>query len=154
MDLSLRTDGPLAHIRVVGTVGISETGGLLEYLRVARENGSILAVIDFSDCTQLPTTIVPILVREALAFNDMGGSMSLTGLRGQNPFLMTAVAENRFVHYRSFEEASAQERHKLKVSAVPAAAPPTAGAPTTAGTAAGPAPPPMPGTAPGGKKGG
>jgi hypothetical protein len=131
MDLSLRTDGPVAHIRVVGAVAIGETGTLLEYLRVARENGSVLAVLDFSECNQLPTTIVPILVREALAFQDLGGSLSLTGLRGQNPFLMHAVAEARFVHYRSFEEASAHEKHRLKSSQTPQ--PPTTPAPPMPG---------------------
>ncbi len=118
MDLSLNTDGPVAHLRIIGSVGIGETGSVVEYLKVARENGSVRAIIDLTDCAQLPTTIIPILMRETRQFELLGGSLTLTGLRSQNPFLNTLVSESRFVHYRNFEEASASERLKAKVQAV------------------------------------
>ncbi len=123
MDLSLRTDGPLATIRVVGAVGLKETAGLADYLRVARENGAVWALVDLSECDELPTTIVALLVREGERFVAAGGSLGLTGVGAQNPFLADAVQSGRFPHFRTLEEAVAQGR----AARLPAAAPAPAG---------------------------
>jgi anti-anti-sigma regulatory factor len=110
MELALRTDGALAALRVVGKVLMSETGALSDYLRVARENGAVRCVVDLSECTELPTTIVAVLMREAAKLAEAGGALSLTGVRDQNPFLTEAVASSRFFHYRSAGEAWDTER--------------------------------------------
>lgn len=110
MDLSLRTDGALATLRVVGAVALRETGALADYLRVARENGAVWAVVDLGDCSELPTTIVAVLSREAERFAAAGGSLGLCGVGAQNPFLTEAARDGRFPHFRSLEEAVAAGR--------------------------------------------
>ena len=110
MDLSLRTDGDLATLRVLGEVGVGQTAALADYLRVARENGAVRAVVDLSDCSTLPTTVLPLLLREAELFASAGGSLGLCGVGPQNPFLSDAVREGRFAHFRSLDEAAAAGR--------------------------------------------
>ncbi len=108
--LSLETDGPLAVVRVGGSMAIAETETLSGYLKVARENGAVRCVLDFSTCEEAPTTILPLLLREASAFRDSGGVLVLSGVREQNPFLKDAVASEKLAHASSFEEAVAKER--------------------------------------------
>jgi len=112
VELSLRTDGALASLRVLGKVSMAETGMLSDYLRVARENGAVRCIVDLSACTELPTTIMAVLMREAARMAEAGGALSLTGVAGQNPFLTEAVAAARFFHYRTLEEAWDVERTK------------------------------------------
>lgn len=106
VDLSLRTDGDLATLRVLGEVGVGQTAALADYLRVARENGAVRAVVDLTDCSRLPTTVLPLLLREAERFASAGGSLGLCGAGPQNPFLADAVRDGRFAHFRSVEEAA------------------------------------------------
>lgn len=112
MELSLETDGALAVVRVIGPVSMAETNALSEYLRVARENGATRCLVDFSECTDLPTTIVPLLTREAAKLTEAGGALVLSCVDVQNPFLAQAVSAGRFVHYRTREEALALERSR------------------------------------------
>jgi hypothetical protein len=121
MELALATDGPLATIRIAGVVKMSETGMLSDYLRVARENGAVRCVLDLSACRELPTTIMALLMRESSAFAAAGGALSLTGVGEQNPFLTEAVAESRFLHYRTVEEAIANERVRAAARPIDAA---------------------------------
>lgn len=116
MDLSLETDGPVAALRVLGTVSLGEAGAVSDYLRVARENGAVRCIVDFSGCSWLPTTIVPVLQREAASLRQVGGGLSLTGVGNQNPFLSQAVSAGRFVHYRSAAEAMAAERREVEAT--------------------------------------
>jgi anti-anti-sigma regulatory factor len=108
--LSLETDGPLAALRVAEAMAIAETETLAGYLRVARENGAVRCLIDFSECTQAPTTLLPLLLRETATFRNAGGALVLTGVRDQNPFLAEAVASEKLTHLPSFDEAIAKER--------------------------------------------
>lgn len=117
MELSLETDGALATLRVRGTVGMSETNALTEYLRVARENGAVRCILDFSGCRELPTTIVPVLLRESAKLGEAGGVLALSGVTNQNPFLAEAVGEGRFTHHRSVEEAIGSERARSPIDA-------------------------------------
>lgn len=117
MELSLETDGALAALRVRGSVGMGETTALTEYLRVARENGAVRCVLDFSGCSELPTTIVPVLLREAAKLAEAGGVLALSGVTTQNPFLTEAVVEGRFAHYPSVEEAIGSERARSAIDA-------------------------------------
>lgn len=114
MELALETDGPVASLRVAGSVSLGEAGALSEYLRVARENGAVRCIVDFSGCAWLPTTIVAVLLREAGRFAEAGGALSLSGVGNQNPFLAQAVSSGRFVHYRSADEAAAAERRGVE----------------------------------------
>lgn len=113
MDLALETDGPLAVVRVIGPVSAAETGALSEYLRVARENGAIRCLIDLSECTDLPTTIVPVLTREGAKLAEAGGLLALCCVDVQNPFLTQMVQAGRFANYRTREEALALERSRV-----------------------------------------
>ena len=117
MELSLETDGAVAAIRVKGPVSMAETAALSDYLRVARENGALRCIVDLADCSWLPTTIVPLLLREAGAFSRSGGALSLSGVADQNPFLRQAVTSGRLGAYRTFDEASAGERRAVPVDA-------------------------------------
>ena len=110
VELSLETDGPVAAVRVSGSVTLAEAASLSDYLRVARENGAVRGIVDLSACPSLPTTIIPVLIREADRFAEAGGALSLCGVRGQNPFLSQLVTKGRFGHYRSIEEARTVER--------------------------------------------
>ena len=110
MELALTTDGPLATLRIIGTVQMSETQMLADYLRVARENGAVRCILDLSACSVLPTTIMALLMREGTRFAEAGGALSLSGVSDQNPFLTDAVAAARFLHYRTLEEACETER--------------------------------------------
>ncbi len=112
MELSLETDGALAVLRVIGPVSMAETNALSEYLRVARENGAVRCLLDFSECTDLPTTIVPVLLREAGKLAEAGGTLALACVDVQNPFLTQAVQAGRFLHYRTREEGLALERSR------------------------------------------
>lgn len=107
MELALTTDGTRATLRVLGRVSMGETTVLSEYLRVARENGAVRCVVDFSDCLELPTTIVAVLLRESARLTEAGGGLALTGVVDQNPFLRDAVTAERFLHFRTAEEANA-----------------------------------------------
>jgi hypothetical protein len=110
VELSLRTDGALATVRVTGKVTMADTAALSSYLRVARENGAVRCVLDLSECLELPTTIMAVLMRESASLAEAGGALSLCGVAQQNPFLTEAVASARFLHYRSLEEAWETER--------------------------------------------
>lgn len=110
VDLSLRTDGELATVRVLGAVAVGQTAALADYLRVARENGAVHALVDLSSCTAVPTSLLPLLAREAERFATSGGSLGLCGVGPQNPFLLDAVREGRFPHFRSLDEAVAAGR--------------------------------------------
>ncbi len=112
VELALETDGVLAVVRVIGPVSMGETNALSEYLRVARENGAIRCLVDLSECTDLPTTIVPMLGREAAKLAEAGGSLALACVDVQNPFLTEAVTKGKFIHYRTREEGLALERSK------------------------------------------
>ncbi|MEO7919671.1 MAG: hypothetical protein ABIT01_09430 [Thermoanaerobaculia bacterium] len=107
MELALTTDGTRATLRVLGRVSMAETTVLSEYLRVARENGAVRCIVDLTDCTELPTTIVAVLLRESGKLAEAGGGLALTGVAEQNPFLRDAVTAERFLHYRSADEAFA-----------------------------------------------
>lgn len=113
MELSLETDGALAVLKVIGPVTMAESNALSDYLKVARENGAIRCLLDLSECTDLPTTIVPLLGREAAQLAAAGGTLALACVDVQNPFLTQAVAGGKFVHYRTREEAIAIERGKV-----------------------------------------
>ena len=89
---------------------LTEASTITEYLRVARENGALRCVVDLSSCTALPTTIVAVLMREQGRFAVAGGSLSLSGVGEQNPFLARSVEAGRFGHYRTAEEGIAAER--------------------------------------------
>lgn len=91
---------------------MGETHALSDYLRVARENGAVRCIVDFSSCTDLPTTIVAVLMRESGKLLEAGGVLALSGLTGQNPFLEDAAVNHRFVIYRTLEEAVAVEQQK------------------------------------------
>ena len=110
MELSLDTDGAVAALRVRGDVTLTEASTITEYLRVARENGALRCVVDLSGCTALPTTIVAVLMREQGRFVAAGGSLALSGVGEQNPFLAQSVAAGRFGHYPTVEEGLAAER--------------------------------------------
>ncbi len=110
MELSLETDGAVAALRVRGDVTLTEASTITEYLRVARENGALRCVVDLSACTSLPTTIVAVLMREQGRFGVAGGTLVLSGVGEQNPFLAQSVAAGRFGHYRTAEEWIAAER--------------------------------------------
>jgi hypothetical protein len=112
MELALETDGTLAVLRVIGPVSMADTGALSEYLRVARENGAVRCLLDFAECTDLPTTIVPLLTREAAKLAETGGTLALASVDVQNPFLAQAVEAGKFLHYRTREEALAIERSR------------------------------------------
>src|SRR5512143_4364217 len=116
MELALATDGGLATLRVIGIVRMTDIGMLGDYLRVARENGAIRCVLDLSECPELPTTIVSLLMREASRFAAAGGALALSGVGAQNPFLTDAVAAARFLHYRTLDEARATERVRAVAS--------------------------------------
>jgi hypothetical protein len=96
---------------------------LADYLKVARENGAVRCVLDLGDCSELPTTIVSVLSREAQRFVEAGGALALSGVEEQNPFLTDAVASARFLHYRSLAEAWASEKAKAHASSPSAPAP-------------------------------
>jgi hypothetical protein len=123
MELALSTDGPLATLRVIGAVKMGDTAMLADYLKVARENGAVRCVLDLGDCSELPTTIVSVLSREAQRFVEAGGALALSGVEEQNPFLTDAVASARFLHYRSLAEAWASEKAKAHASSPSAPAP-------------------------------
>ncbi len=112
MELALETDGTLAILRVIGPVSMAETNALSEYLRVARENGAIRCLVDLAECTDMPTTIVPLLTREAAKLAEAGGALALASVDVQNPFLAQAVNSGKFLHYRTREEALAIERSR------------------------------------------
>lgn len=116
MELALETDGAIAALRVRGDVTLTEASTITEYLRVARENGALRCVVDLSSCTSLPTTIVAVLMREQGRFAVAGGSLTLSGVLEQNPFLTQSVAAGRFGHYRSAEEGIAAERRAIRDS--------------------------------------
>ena len=109
MELALTTDGARATLRVIGRVSMAETTVLSEYLRVARENGAVRCVLDLAGCSELPTTIVAVLLRESARLTEAGGALALTGVADQNPFLRDAVAAERFPHFLSIEEAFATD---------------------------------------------
>jgi len=117
VELALQTDGVLAALRVIGAVSMGETHALSDYLRVARENGAVRCVVDFSSCTELPTTIVAVLMRESAKLAEAGGVLALSGLTGQNPFLEDAAVNSRFAIYRTLDEATEEERRKSETSA-------------------------------------
>ena len=112
MELALETDGTLAILRVIGPVIGSDTTALSEYLRVARENGAIRCLVDLSECTDMPTTIVPLLTREAAKLSEAGGALALASVDVQNPFLTQLVKSKKFLHYATREEALAIERSR------------------------------------------
>ena len=116
MELSLETDGAVAALRVRGDVTLTEASAITDYLRVARENGAHRCVVDLSACSSLPTTIVAVLMREQGRFAASGGSLALSGVGGQNPFLSQSVAAGRFGHYRTAEEGIAAERRAASAS--------------------------------------
>jgi anti-anti-sigma regulatory factor len=116
VDLSLETDGGVAALRVRGDVTLTEASTITEYLRVARENGVLRCVVDLSACTALPTTIVAVLMREQGRFGIAGGTLVLSGVAEQNPFLSQTVAAGRFDHYRTVEEGIAAERRAAGAS--------------------------------------
>lgn len=111
MELALATDGRIASLRIVGRVAMTETSMLTDYLRVARDNGAVRCILDFASCSEAPTTIFSVLMREAELFREAGGALILSGVRGeQNPFLAQSVESGRFPHYHSLEEAERVER--------------------------------------------
>ena len=110
MEISLETDGPVALVRVAGEAAHADGPSIAQYLRVARENGAVRAVVDLSACPAVATTVVSILLREGSALAGAGGGLSLCGLSSQNPFLRGAVDEGRLRNYRSFDEGAAAER--------------------------------------------
>jgi hypothetical protein len=116
VELALATDGPLATLRVIGVVKMTDTAMLADYLRVARDNGAVRCVLDLAECPELPTTIVSLLMRDAARFAEAGGALSLSGVDAQNPFLTDAVAAARFLHYGTLEEARATERVRAVAS--------------------------------------
>ncbi len=122
MELALSTDGLISTLRVVGPVTFRDTPMIAEYLRVARENGAVRGIVDFSQCPDLPTTIVAVLTRELIWFTDAGGALSLSGLTNQNPFLVAAVSDGKFKSYRSADEAAAREREQASKAPEHAAA--------------------------------
>lgn len=105
MEISLRTDGSLAALKVSGDVSMSDTAALSSYLGVARENGAVRCILDLSSCTSMPTTILAVLMREAQRMSEAGGVLALAGVGEQNPFLAQAVTSGKFTHYRSAEQA-------------------------------------------------
>ena len=110
MEMSLKTDGAVAALRVTGPVRMDEVASLSEYLRVARENGAVRCIVDFTESGDLPTPVMAVLFRESARFQDAGGGLAVSGVTNQNPFLAEAVATSRLQHYRSVEEAWAAER--------------------------------------------
>ena len=110
MEMSLKTDGTVAALRVSGPVRLDEVANLSEYLRVARENGAVRCIVDFSECGDLPTPVMAVLFRESTRFQEAGGGLAVSGVTRQNPFLAEAVATCRLQHYRTVEEAWAAER--------------------------------------------
>ncbi len=116
MELSLETDGAVAALKVRGDVTLTEASTISEYLRVARENGALRCVVDLSGCAALPTTIVAVLMRELGRFAVAGGTLVLSGVGEQNPFLAQSVASGRFSHYRTVEEGLAAERRAVGTS--------------------------------------
>lgn len=116
MDLSLETDGAVAALRVRGDMTLMEASAITEYLRVARENGALRCVVDLAGCRSLPTTIVAILMREQGRFAAAGGTLVLSGVAEQNPFLAQTVASGRFSHYRTVEEGIDAERRAAGAS--------------------------------------
>lgn len=116
MELSLETDGVVAALRIRGEVTLTEASTITEYLRVARENGSLRCVVDLSGCTALPTTIVAVLMREQGRFGVAGGALVLSGVAQQNPFLSQSVEAGRFGHYRTADEGIAAERRAAGAS--------------------------------------
>ena len=106
-------------MRVLGRVSMAETTVLSEYLRVARENGAVRCVLDLSGCSELPTTIVAVLLRESAKLSELGGALALTGVVDQNPFLRDAVAAERFLHFRSVEDAFSGDGARSEKSSVP-----------------------------------
>jgi len=110
VELSLETDGAIAALKVRGDVTLTEASTITEYLRVARENGALRCVVDLTSCTALPTTIVAVLMREQGRFATVGGTLVLSGVAEQNPFLAQSVAAGKFGHYRTVEEGIAAER--------------------------------------------
>lgn len=109
MEISLQTDGAVASLRIIGAVSGGETASLSEYLRVARENGAVKCLVDLTECTELPTTILPLLTREAAKLAEAGGALGLCGVRRQNPFLLQAVEAGKFPHFATLAEASMSE---------------------------------------------
>ena len=110
MELALSTDGTRATLRVSGRVSMAETTVLSEYLKVARENGAVRCVLDLGGCSELPTTIVAVLLRESARLTEAGGLLALTGVADQNPFLRDAVVAERFLHFRTVDEAFSGDR--------------------------------------------
>ena len=119
MELALTTDGTRAALRVLGRVSMAETTVLSEYLRVARENGAVRCVLDLAECTELPTTIVAVLLRESARLSEAGGALALTGVADQNPFLRDAVAAGRFLHYRCVEDAFSGDPNRTEKNPPP-----------------------------------
>lgn len=122
MEISLESDGTVALLRVGGEAAHADGPAIGQYLRVARENGALRAVVDLSSCPSLTTTVVSVLLREAAAFAGAGGALSVTGVSGQNPFLGRAVDEGTLRHHRSLQEGAAEERRLAAAAAAAAAA--------------------------------
>jgi anti-anti-sigma regulatory factor len=119
MELALTTDGTRATLRVLGRVSMAETAVLSEYLRVARENGAVRCVLDLAECSELPTTIVAVLQRESARLSEAGGALALTGVAEQNPFLRDAVTAERFLHFRSVDDAFAGDGRETEKGSPP-----------------------------------
>lgn len=105
MEISLRTDGKLAALKIGGDVSMADTGALSSYIGVARENGAVRCIVDLGACSTLPTTILALLMREAQKLTDAGGVLVLSGVGEQNPFLAQAVTSGKFPHYRTVDQA-------------------------------------------------
>jgi anti-anti-sigma regulatory factor len=121
MEISLRTDGRLAALKLSGDVGMGDTAALSSYLGVARENGAVRCILDLAACTNVPTTILALLMREAQKLADAGGVLVLSGVGEQNPFLAQAVTSGKFPHYRTVDQAWEAETRKAAEGDVPAA---------------------------------
>ena len=110
MEIALETDGPVALVRVTGEAAHADRVSLGQYLRVARENGAVRAIVDLSLCPSVTTTVVSLLLNEAAAFAAAGGALTLAGVDDQNPFLLRAVEDGTLRHHRTVAEGAEAER--------------------------------------------